>query len=142
MSRFGEHYSLATKSHYFHIFHMSDTVMRGSGGGGGRGLGSTPVSLQYWSGSPEKSQRYQASFQCWAIVGMPAKRHFAGVSMMALLLVVFGSSLPSSKKRKKRKEKCCQSSTPSDKTLWIRARTVVYRHQVGWDIKQLFHACM
>ena len=39
------------------------------------------VSQQYWLGSPEKSQIYQ----CWAIIGQPAKRYFAGWPMMACL---------------------------------------------------------
>ena len=39
------------------------------------------LSKQYWSGSPEKSQSYQASIQCWAIIGTPAKRHLIGVSL-------------------------------------------------------------
>ena len=30
---------------------------------------------------PLKSQSYQASIQCWAIIGTPAKRHFNGVSL-------------------------------------------------------------
>ena len=30
------------------------------------------VSKQYWSRYPEKSQSYQASIQCWAIIGPPA----------------------------------------------------------------------
>ena len=30
------------------------------------------VSKQYWSRSLEKSQSYQASIQCWAIIGPPA----------------------------------------------------------------------
>ena len=40
----------------------------GSRGGGGQG-----------SGSPEKSQSYQASIQCWATISPPAKRHLNGV---------------------------------------------------------------
>ena len=36
---------------------------------------------QYWSRSPEKSQSYQASIQCWVIIGPPAKRHLNGVSL-------------------------------------------------------------
>ena len=36
---------------------------------------------QYWSGSPEKSQSYQASIQCWAIICTPAKRHLNVVSL-------------------------------------------------------------
>ena len=39
------------------------------------------VSKQYWSRSPEKSQSYQASIQCWAIIGPPAKRHLNAVSL-------------------------------------------------------------
>ena len=46
-------------------------------------------SYQFWSGSPEISQSWLASIQCWAIIGPPAKRHFAGP-----LLVVFGFSPP------------------------------------------------
>ena len=58
--------------------------------------------LSNWFGSPEKSQSYQASIQCWAIISMPAKRHLNGISMAGqdgLLIVVFGSSLPSSTKK-------------------------------------------
>ena len=53
------------------------------------------VSQQYWSGSPEKSKSYQASVQCWAIIGTPAKRNLNGVSLAAddgPILVVFGST--------------------------------------------------
>ena len=46
---------------------------------GDRGSGPPPlknhknrVSKQYWFRSPEKSQSYQASIQCWAIIGPPA----------------------------------------------------------------------
>ena len=35
---------------------------------------SNLVSWQYWSGSPENSQSYQASIKCWTIIGPPAKR--------------------------------------------------------------------
>ena len=31
----------------------------------------TRVSKQYWCGTPEKSQGYQASIQCRAIIGLP-----------------------------------------------------------------------
>ena len=45
------------------------------------------ASQQYWSGSPEKSQNYQASIQCWAIIGnRQFKLRFAGGPMMARLL--------------------------------------------------------
>ena len=30
---------------------------------------------------PLKSQSYQASIQCWAIIGPPEKRHFIGISL-------------------------------------------------------------
>ena len=33
----------------------------------------TRVSKQYWCGTSEKSQGYQASIQCWAIIGLPRK---------------------------------------------------------------------
>ena len=67
--------------------------MCGSRGGGGGTGGPAPlknhkkyrVSKQYWSGSSEKSQSYQASIQCWANIGTPAKRRFAGEPMMAHL---------------------------------------------------------
>ena len=39
------------------------------------------VSLQCWSGSPEKSQSYQSSIQCWDSICPPAKRNFNGVSL-------------------------------------------------------------
>ena len=71
------------------------------------------VSYQYRSGSPNKSQSYKASIQCWAIVGPPAKRHLNGVSLAGRrwpLILIFGSSLPLSTKKKRR-----QSWTPFDK---------------------------
>ena len=52
-------------------------------GSRGRGLGGPDppeksqkirVFWQYWSGSPEKSQSFQASIHCWVTIGMPAKR--------------------------------------------------------------------
>ena len=45
---------------------------------------------------PYKSQRYQASIQWWAIIGMPAKRHSNGVSLAGRwwpILVAFQYSL-------------------------------------------------
>ena len=60
------------------------------------------------SGPPEKSQSYQASIQCWAIVCRPEKRHL-GVSLAKKafrwrvddgpFIVIFGSSIPSSTKK-------------------------------------------
>ena len=52
------------------------------------------VSKQYWSGSPEKSQSYQDSIQCWAIIGPPAKRRFAGGPMMTRLYWYFDPPSP------------------------------------------------
>ena len=52
------------------------------------------VSYQYWSRSPEKLQGYQASIQCWTIIGTPAKRHFMAFRWRAddgPLVEVFGS---------------------------------------------------
>ena len=51
---------------------------------GGQGIRTHPptqitkykVSKKFLSGSPEKSQSYQAKYQCWAIIGTPAKRHW------------------------------------------------------------------
>ena len=40
----------------------------------------------------ENKKSYQASIQCWAIIGSPAKRHLNA-------LVVFGSHLPTSTKK-------------------------------------------
>ena len=48
----------------------------------------------YWSGLPEKSQSFQSSIQCWAIIGTSAKRHLMAFRLRAddgPLLVVFGS---------------------------------------------------
>ena len=60
------------------------------------------ISKQYWSGFPEKSHRYQASIQCWAIIGPPAKRHVNNDDSLAgcgPLFAVFGSSFSSSLKK-------------------------------------------
>ena len=46
-----------------------------------------------WSGFPEKPQRCQASIQCWAIIGSPAKRHLDDDPL--IVAYVFGFSLPS-----------------------------------------------
>ena len=39
------------------------------------------VSLQYWSGSIEKSPSHKTRIQCWAIIGTPPKRNLNGVSV-------------------------------------------------------------
>ena len=51
-----------------------------------------------------KNRSYQASIQCWAIIGTSAKRR----ANDGPLIVVLGSFLPSSTKKKKR----CQSWAP------------------------------
>ena len=54
---------------------------------GGQGFRTPPPpenhkNIWYRSNTvPEKSQSYQASIQCWAIIGTPAKRHLNGVSL-------------------------------------------------------------
>ena len=77
--------------------------------------------MRYWYGSPEKSQSYQASIQCWVIICPPAERHFNGVLEIACWLAdgcpfiaVFGSSFAHQLKKEK---KSYQIWTPSDKKL-------------------------
>ena len=73
------------------------------------------VSKQYRSGSPEKSQSYHASIQCWATIGPPSKRHLYGDLWLAYdgpLLLLFGSSLPSHKKETKTKKKLVIVGSP------------------------------
>ena len=68
-------------------WHNHVRIQRGGGGGGGGTGGPYPpeksqkyrVSKQYWSGSPDKLQSYQATNQSWTIIGPPAKRHLNGV---------------------------------------------------------------
>ena len=70
-----------------------------------------------------KNRGYQASIQCWAIIGTPAKRHLMAFRWRAddgPLIVVLGSAIPSSTKEKQQKN-CCQNWTRSEKTFWIRA---------------------
>ena len=90
------------------VLYVHERVQRG--GGGGRRTGHPlenhkkyGVSLHYWSGSPEKSQRYKVNIQCWAMTDDgPFK-------------VVFGSSIPSSFKKN-----IIKFGPPLTK-LWIRA---------------------
>ena len=77
--------------------------------------------MRYWYGSPEKSQSYQASIQCWVIICPPAERHFNGVLEIACWLAdgcpfiaVFGSSFAHQLKKEK---KSYQIWTPSDKNF-------------------------
>ena len=103
--------------------------------GGDRGSGPPPppekksksyrVSSQYWSEFPGKSQSYQASFQCWTIIGPPAKRHLNGVSLTGRLLPAFSgiwilSLLSSSTKNNHKKTLSKLSWAPSDKTFRVR----------------------
>ena len=88
--------------------------------GGGQGVRTTPlknhknkkVSWQYWSRSPEKSQSYQASIQCWAIIGTPAKHHLNGILLASWWWPDFSGIWIHSLTQKK-------SWTPSEKTFWI-----------------------
>ena len=53
-----------------------------------------------------KNRSYQASIQCWGIIGTPVKRHLMAFRWRAHdgpLIVVLGSSLPSSTKKKTKK---------------------------------------
>ena len=76
--------------------------------------------IQYWSGSLEKSQSYQARIQRQAIICPPAKRHFNGVSLAGQLWPTFSGiwilfPLINLKKNRNNEKK------NSDKTFWIRA---------------------
>ena len=65
---------------------------------------------------PLRNHCYQASIQCWAIIGTPAKRHLMAFRWQAddvPLIVVLGSSLPSSTKKNKNKK---QKKTKQKKT--------------------------
>ena len=82
-------------------------------------------------------QNYQASTQCWANIGLPAKRHlnvaFRWWSDNGPLLVLFGSSLfPSPTK------KTCQNWTTSDKTFCIRARHLLATSPLVRSMASLF----
>ena len=68
----------------------------------------------------KKSQSYQASDECWAIIGPPVKRFLNGVPLAAddvPFITVFGSYNPNQLRKKIR----YQIWTLSDKTFWIRA---------------------
>ena len=73
--------------------------------------------------TPLKSQSYQSSIQCWALIGPPAKRHLNGVSLTGHCWPVNSGIwiLPPLIKLKTKNKKKRQSWTPSDATSWIRA---------------------
>ena len=121
-------------SHYpcWVCFRRRTMRMRGSRGGGVRGpepsgkSQSCRVPKQYWSGSPGKSQSYQFSIQCWAIIG--CKRNaiqiafrwgrwwltFSGIWILSPLIkkvVIVG---------------------PPDKTFWIIYWIRCHLHDVCW----------
>ena len=86
-------------------------IQRGAGRGQGAGPPENHKNIGFVRKTGpdpmKKSQSYQASIQCWAIIGTPAKRHLKGVSLAGrcwpadgLLKVVFGSCLPSSTRKK------------------------------------------
>ena len=106
--------------------------MRGSRGGQGvrtpLKIAKNRIFYQYRSGSPEQSQSYQASIQCWAVIGTPAKRHLMAFSWRVddarpaySGTWILPNHHPPSPPKKKTKKKLCQSWTPSDKTFWISA---------------------
>ena len=71
-----------------------------------------PYFLWFSGGSTDKSQSFQASVQCWAIIGTPAKR--PGGPMMARFLWYLD---PLINKKKKKFTKL----DPYEKAFWIRA---------------------
>ena len=67
---------------------------------------------------PLKNRSYQASIQCWAIIGTPAKRHLMAFCWRAdegPLRVVLASSLPSSTKKKRKKKNVVKVGPPLTK---------------------------
>ena len=70
-----------------------------------------------------KITKLQSQYSMWAIFGLPAKRHFNGVSRVAGWPIMACSRCflaPRSPRKTKQKE-TCQSWTPSEKNFWIRA---------------------
>ena len=114
---------------------------------GGRGsrppwkITKNRVSKQYWSGSPEKSQIYQASIQCWAIIRQPVKRHLNRVSLADRWLPAYCGIFDPPSPHQLKEKNGCQSWTPSDITFWIRAwhhRTwayIKYKYKTTQDSK-------
>ena len=103
----------SSQIHYIPKRYIHARIQRGAGGPDPLTNHKYLVNKQYWSGSPDRLQRYQASIQSWAIIGPPAKRHFewrfAGGPNMARFLCYLDPLSPQLNKKKKR----CQS-------VWIR----------------------
>ena len=102
--------SRSTKE-YQSIYEL-DTLHRWIQGGGGQGSDPPPPenhkNIMFLSNTGrdplKESQRYQASIQCWAIIGPPVKHH---LNDDGPFIVIFGSS------------KHFQIRTASDKAFWI-----------------------
>ena len=109
---------------------MNQSCMCGSRGGGAGGPDPPPLknheNIGFSSNTgpdPLKNHCYQANIQCWVVIGTLAKRYLMAFRWRAgdgPLKVVHGSSLPTSTRKKR-----CQSWTPFDKTVWIRAWSLV-----------------
>ena len=100
----------------FRCFWVSSSCCSGFGGrgGGGQNIGflcNTAVRTL------EKSQSYQASIQCWAIIGPPAKYHLMPFHGMPGHWWPAFNATPHKKAKKPPKS---LSWTPSGKTFWIR----------------------
>ena len=71
----------ACKYMLIHVLHVR--IQRGGGGAGGPDL--TPKNHKnidfLRNNGLSYMYMYQASIQCWAFIGPPAKRHFNGVSL-------------------------------------------------------------
>ena len=85
---------------------------------------------------PLKSQSYQSSIQCWAIIGPPVKRHLNGVALTGRWWPANSSiwNLPpphqtKNRKKEKKKRKRFQSWTPLTK---LSGSTHVLR--TAWDL--------
>ena len=87
---------------------------------------------------PLKSQSYQASIQCWTIIGTPEERHLNGVSLGANVgpfIMVFWSSLPSSTK------KSCKIWTPPPLTKHSGSAHGFSRKMEGFDTTISYTYC-
>ena len=78
-------FSRISLRHTFQAWIQGEAVQ--GGGGGGPHPPPHPWKIKYICflavliRIPLKSQSYQGSIQCWAIIGTPTKRHFNGVSL-------------------------------------------------------------